>query len=102
MHGMVSALPLSYNPPLAARIELIREREDAWKRLEWKCRRTLNFFQRQYDFVCGVYGNVSNHQDAFITSIDFSKLPSANPGSIEDIRTWTHRMGAALRIVTFT
>jgi hypothetical protein len=101
MHRMVSALPLSYSPPLATRLKIIREREDAWKRLEWTCRSTLQFSSRWYDFVGGVYGNGSDQQDIFIKSIDFFKLPSANPPS-EDIRTWSHSMVVGLNFIDFT
>jgi hypothetical protein len=94
MHRMVSILPLSSNPPLASRLEILREREDAWKRLEWKRKWALDRSPSNsiFDIING-FGFVSNYQDEYIQSIDFFELPSADSLSGEVTRAWTHHMG---------
>ena len=95
MHCMVSALPLSSNPPLPLRLEILRERENAWKRLEWKCKCSLDTISDDwtFEFVNGVFGYVSSEQDEYIQSTDFYELPSADSPSGEVTRAWTHNMG---------
>jgi hypothetical protein len=95
MHRMVSILPLSSNPPLVSRLEILRKREDAWKRLEWKRRCALDRIPSNstYVFVNGVFGYVSSHEDEYIQTIDFFELPSADSLSCEVTRAWTHHMG---------
>src|ERR1700733_13466462 len=94
MHGMVSTLPLSSNPPLASRLEILREREDRWKRLEWKHKWALDRSPSDsiFDLSNGV-GSVLTFHDEFIQSIEFFELPSADSLSAEVTRAWTHHMG---------
>jgi hypothetical protein len=98
MHGMVSILPLSSNPPLVSRLEIVRERENAWKRMEWKRRCSLDRVPSSstYEFVNGVFGYVSNHdEEEYIQSIDFFELPSGDSDSSsgEVTRAWTRNIG---------
>ena len=95
MHRMVSTLPLSCDPPLPSRLEILRERENAWKRLEWKRRCSFDTIRSEweYEFTNGVLGYVSSGQDEHIQSIGFFELPSADSPSGEVTRAWTHNMG---------
>jgi hypothetical protein len=92
---MVSTLPLSSNPPLPLRLEILRERENAWKRLEWKCKCSLDTIPDDwtFEFANGVFGYVSSEQDENIQSIDFFELPSGDSPSGDVTRAWTHNMG---------
>ena len=95
MHRMVSTLPLSSNPPLVSRLEILRERENAWKRLEWKRRCSLGTIRNDWtiEFANGVLGSVSSSQGGHMQSIDFFELPSVDSPSGEVTRAWTHNMG---------
>ena len=87
MHGMVSTLPLSSNPPLASRLEILRDREDGWKRLEWKRKWALDRSPSDSTFdLCNGIGSVLTFQDKFIQSIEFFELPSADSPSGEVTR----------------
>jgi hypothetical protein len=101
MHGMVSTLPLSSNPPLASRLKILREREDAWKRLEWKrkCELDRSPGNLGFEFANGFAFVPSSYQDAYIQSIDFFELPSADSPSAGEV-TRAH-MGN-LSVVDFT
>jgi len=96
MYGMVSILPLSSKPPLASRLEIVRERENAWKRLEWKRRCSLDrvLSNSTFEFINGVFGYEPNQDEDYIQSIDFFELPSGDPDSPSgEVRAWTHDMG---------
>ena len=91
---MVSTLPLSSNPPLPLRLEILRECENAWKRLEWKHRCSLSIRNEwTLEFINGVLGCASSPQGAHAQSIDFFELPSVDSPSGEVTRAWTHNMG---------
>jgi hypothetical protein len=103
MHRMVSTLPLSSNPPLASRLEILRERENAWKRLEWKRRCSLDIIPSGwiFEFANGVFGYVSFIQGgAPAQSIDFFEPPSVDSPSNEVTRVRTYNMDN-LSIVDF-
>ena len=101
MHGMVSTLPLSSNPPLASRLEILRDREDAWKRLEWKRKWALDHSTSDsvFDLSNGI-GSVSTYQDGFYRSIEFFELPSVDSPSGE-VRITRAHIGN-LPVVSFT
>jgi len=109
---MVSILPSSASPNYASRLELLRNREQAWRVLGYKHRQLLNLPKTGslYEFVGGVYGN---GREGMTTSISFLELPSTGvpvpkPEDIEKLRkhpqqllTWTHTM-PDLSIIDFT
>jgi hypothetical protein len=92
---MVSTLPLSSNPPLRSRLEILRERENAWKRLEWKRRCSLGTIWSDwtFEFTNGVLGCATSPHGAHAQLIDFFELPSVDSLSGEVTRAWTHNMG---------
>ena len=90
---MVSTLPLSSNPPLVSRLEILRERENAWKRLEWKRKCSLDIIPSNwtFEFANGVFGYAAfGHPDAPPQSLNFFEPPSADSPSDQVIRAWTH------------
>ena len=97
MHGMVSTLPLSSHPPLASRLEILRDREDAWKRLEWKRKWALD---RSPGHLRLGFGSVSTYQDGFYRSIEFFELPCVDSPSGE-VRITRAHIGN-LPVVSFT
>ena len=95
MHRMVSVLPFSQNPSLPVRLNILREREYAWKRLEWKHSYSLDLCPNPLgEFACGI--NAFPIYRGFIQSIKFSEFTSA-----EDTRSWSHSMDG-LSVVCFT
>ena len=95
MHRMVSTLPLSSDPPLASRLEILRDRENAWKRLEWKRKCSLDTIPCDWTFKLanGVLGSVSCSQSIHARSINFFELPSGDSAFGDVTRAWTHSMG---------
>ena len=107
---MVSVLRPNDNPNFASRLELLRDREQAWRVLGWKHRRILDLppTGSLYEFVGGVYGNGKEGDNRMTTSISFLELPSLGiPSKTEDVKpptelqTWTHSM-PDLSIIDFT
>src|ERR1700728_5199493 len=95
MHRMVSVLSFSQNPSLPVRLNILREREYAWKRLEWKHSYSLDLCPNPLgEFACGI--NAFPIYRGFIQSIKFSEFTSA-----EDTRSWSHSMDG-LSVVCFT
>lgn len=101
-HRMVSTLPPSVGPSFSTRLKLLRERERAWKYLDWKKKDTLRLppTGSVYEFVGGLYGNGREDESRVTASISFLELPSTDdPG--QNLQTWTHSMGDII-IVDFT
>lgn len=101
---MVPALtrPVSYSHRLAQ----IRERERAWRQLDWKRQHKLTLPPTGsiYEFVDGYYGNGKEDKSKTTASISFFKLPSAE-FKVEDehgpgASAWSHLMD--LTIIDFT
>ena len=108
-YRMVSLLPESVSPPFATRLKLLRDRERAWKYVDWKKRHTLKLppAGSVYEFVGGLYGNGREDDSQVTASISFLELPSADAmllgasDSPHELQTWTHAM-ADVTIVDFT
>lgn len=107
---MVSILSPEDKLNFAHRLELLKDREQAWRVLAWKHRRTLDLppTGSLYEFVGGVYGNGREGDNRMTTSISFLELPSLGiPSRTEDItapqelKLWTHLM-PDLNIIDFT
>jgi hypothetical protein len=106
-YRMVSLLPASASPPLATRLKLLRDRERAWKYVNWKKRHTLKLppTGSVYEFVGGLYGNGREDDSLVTASISFLELPSADATllgeSPHELQMWTHAM-TDVTIVDFT
>ncbi|KAF8802264.1 hypothetical protein BYT27DRAFT_7244898 [Phlegmacium glaucopus] len=106
-YRMVSLLPASASPPLATRLRLLRDRERAWKHVDWKKRHTLKLppTGSVYEFVGGLYGNGREDDSRVTASISFLELPSTDALFLgqppHELQTWTHSM-ADVAIVDFT
>ena len=104
---MVSLLPASASPSFATRLKLLRDRERAWKYINWKKRHTLKLppTGSVYEFVGGLYGNGKEDDSRVTVSISFTELPSADTmlfdGLPHELQSWTHAM-ADITIVDFT
>ncbi|KAF8879650.1 hypothetical protein CPB84DRAFT_1817387 [Gymnopilus junonius] len=101
-HKMVSTLPPSVGPSFSTRLKLLRERERAWKYLDFKKKDTLQLppTGSVYEFVGGLYGNGREDESRVTASISFLELPSTDDPS-QDLQIWTHSMGEII-IVDFT
>ncbi|KAF9051850.1 hypothetical protein BJ165DRAFT_921017 [Panaeolus papilionaceus] len=106
-HRVVSLLPVTDPLPFAMRLKILRERERAWKFIDWKKKHCLELpaTGSVYEFVGGLYGNGREDESGVTTSISFLELPSVDPitRSIAnpDLKTWTHAMGD-VTIIDFT
>lgn len=103
-HRLVSLLPASASPPFSTRLQLLRERERAWRFMEWKQRHTLKLppTGSVYEFVGGLYGNGREDDSRVTASISFLELPSSDtPMDPPNLKTWTHAMGD-VNIIDFT
>lgn len=106
-HRMVSLLPASSSPPFASRLKLLRDRERAWKYMDWKKTHTLELppTGSVYEFVGGLYGNGREDDSRVTASISFLELPTADAQvqgeSPKELEMWTHPMGD-ITIIDFT
>lgn len=100
MYGMVSVTPLSKDPPLATRLRLLRDREQAWKTLAWRDQQALTLppTGSVYEFIGGIYANGKEDERKVTSSISFFELPSS---ADEPIKAWRHSMGD-ISVVDFT
>jgi len=102
---MVSILQVSDKMPYASRLRLLRDREQAWKKLSWNGRYKLKLppTGSVYEFVGGYYGNGKEDDHKITASISFLELPSSDPISAasSDLKTWTHSM-LDITIIDFT
>ncbi|PPQ81936.1 hypothetical protein CVT25_013784 [Psilocybe cyanescens] len=106
-YRMVPLLPASVGPSFSTRLSLLRDRERAWKYMNWKKKYTLKLppTGSVYEFVGGLYGNGREDASRTTASISFLELPTADiPGmdqSADELQMWTHSMGDIV-IVDFT
>jgi hypothetical protein len=101
MHRMVSVLPFSQNPSLPVRLNILREREYAWKRLEWKYSYSSDLCPNPLGEFAGGINAIPIYR-GFIRSIKFLKFHSADPTSGKDTTiSWNHTMDG-LSVVRFT
>ncbi|KAF8155720.1 hypothetical protein B0H34DRAFT_783484 [Crassisporium funariophilum] len=106
-HRMVSLLPASASPAFATRLKMLRDRERAWKYMDWKKRHTLRLppTGSVYEFVGGLYGNGREDDSRVTASISFLELPSVDAFFLnephEELKMWTHAMGD-VTIIDFT
>lgn len=123
-HRLLDVLPSYQNPPYATRLKILREREQAWRNLQWKGRHILQLppTGSVYEFVGGIYGNGREDENRVTASISFLELPTCASGSDvgcdygcgwrgdrkgvkpvsgSALRTWTHAMGD-VAIIDFT
>jgi len=101
---MVSLLSPSATPSFSTRLKLLRDRESAWKYLDFKERHTLKLppTGSVYEFVGGLYGNGREDDSRATASISFLELPSADAIDVHrDLQLWTHTMGD-VTIIDFT
>ncbi|KAF8178260.1 hypothetical protein BJ912DRAFT_667788 [Pholiota molesta] len=104
---MVSLLPQSASLPFASRLNLLRERENNWKYMNWTKRHTLSLppTGSVYEFVGGLYGNGREDDSRVTASISFLELPSSDATLLgepqKELKTWTHTMGD-VNIIDFT
>ncbi|CAA7268241.1 unnamed protein product [Cyclocybe aegerita] len=106
-HRMVSLLSPSASPAFATRLKLLRDRERAWKYMDWKKRHTLKLppTGSVYEFVGGLYGNGREDDSRATASISFLELPSTDGMFFgeppRELQMWTHAMGD-VTIIDFT
>ncbi|PPR01998.1 hypothetical protein CVT24_011121 [Panaeolus cyanescens] len=106
-HRVVSLLPVTDPLPFATRLKILRERERAWKFIDWKKKHCLELpaTGSVYEFVGGLYGNGREDETGVTTSISFLELPSVDPITRNiansELKTWTHAMGD-VTIIDFT
>ncbi|KAH9478417.1 hypothetical protein JR316_0008872 [Psilocybe cubensis] len=106
-YRMVPLLPASVGPSFSTRLSLLRDRERAWKYMNWKKKYTLKLPPTGsiYEFVGGLYGNGREDDSRTTASISFLELPTADitgmNKSPDELQMWTHPMGD-ITIVDFT
>jgi hypothetical protein len=102
-HRLLDIHPAAQNPPYAARLRLLTNRENAWSGLRWKARHTLKLppTGSVYEFVGGIYGNGREDDNRITASISFLELPTSSSDPSRPLRTWTHPMGD-VTIIDFT
>lgn len=106
---MVSVLSASASPPFHSRLKLLRDRENAWRHMNWQGRHKLKLppTGSVYEFAGGLYGNGRENEHRVTASISFLELPSSTGNTPIDeagasgSKTWTHFM-EDMTIIDFT
>ncbi|PFH48704.1 hypothetical protein AMATHDRAFT_149261 [Amanita thiersii Skay4041] len=87
-HKFSSMLPSFEGPSYARRLQLLCERECAWRQMSWRDRYQVktSFNGSVSEFVYGVYANSIDEDNGITKSISFLQLPSTNSNP------WSHTM----------
>jgi hypothetical protein len=86
---MVCFAPLTEEPPISTRLELLKQHQHAWRYLQWKDTASIEFrgVTDLYEYVGGIYA-VGNMQTVSMIQLQPLSDQEKSPTAI----TWTHNM----------